>query len=60
MVVSCHVVEKEVLVPELVGLGVADEVLVSWSETVVLSGQPEGLEHLHHPVLELETLLFVH
>ena len=60
MVVGGHVVEQEVLVPEFVGFGVADEVLVAGSETVVLAGQAELLEHVDHGVFELESLLLVH
>mgnify|MGYP007072875168 CR=1 FL=1 len=60
VVVSCHVVEEEVLLPQLVRLRLADVVLVAWRETPVLAGQSERLEHFHHGVFELEALLLVH
>ena len=60
VVVSCHVVEEEVMISELVGLGFVDEVLVTRSETVVLAGNAERLEHFHHAVLELDSFLFAH
>ncbi len=60
MVVGCHVVEEEVLVPEFIGLCITDEVLVTWSQTVVLARQTKCLEHLHHGILELESFFLVH
>lgn len=60
VVVGSHVVEEEVVVSELVGLGLADEVLVTGSQTVVLARQTERLEHFHHAVLELDALFLVH
>ena len=60
MVVSGHVVEEEVLLAQIVGLTLADLVLVAWSQTVILPSDAEALEDLDHGVLESDTLVLVH
>ena len=60
VVVSRHVVEEEMAFSHLLRLRLGDLVLVARGQAVVVTGDPEGLEDLHHPLLELQPLVLVH
>ncbi len=60
VVVGGHVVEEVVVRAHLVGLLVADEVLVAGREAVVAARDAEAAEHLLHGVLETDALLLAH
>ena len=53
MVVSCHVIEEEMSLTEVIGFAFADEVLVAWGQTVVVTWNTELLEGFDHFVLEV-------
>jgi hypothetical protein len=60
VIISGHVVEKEMLVSEYVSITVRNEVFVSRSETVVFARESELFKDFDKGVLEFESFLLVH
>jgi hypothetical protein len=60
MVVSGHIIEKEVLVSKFFGFAFRDEIFMSRGETVVGPWEAELFEDVGEGVLEFDSLLLVH